>query len=78
MSATGPERGARFTAVMAAIAARLPLGLNRVVSARLLGFAAISSLTFTVDLGGGHVVGEPHAPHTLILTSPGSRIGNSV
>jgi putative flippase GtrA len=51
MSATGPERGARFTAVMAAIAARLPLGLDRVVSARLIGFAVISSLTFTVDLG---------------------------
>jgi putative flippase GtrA len=50
MSATGPERGARFTAVMAAIAARLPLGLNRVVSARLLGFAVISSITFTLDL----------------------------
>ena len=50
MSATGQERGARFTAVMAAIAARLPLGLNRVVSARLLGFAVISSITFTLDL----------------------------
>lgn len=50
MSATGPERGARFTAVMAAIAARLPLGLNRVVSARLLSFAVISSVTFTLDL----------------------------
>ena len=51
MSATGPERGARFTAVMAAVAARLPFGLNRVVPARLVGFAVISSLTFTVDLG---------------------------
>ena len=35
---------------MAAIAARLPLGLNRVVSARLAGFAVISSITFPVDL----------------------------
>ena len=50
MSATGPQRGARFTAVMAAIAARLPLGLSRVVSARLLGFAVISSVTFVLDL----------------------------
>ena len=51
MSATGPERGARFTAVMAAVAARLPLGLSRAVPPRLLGFAVISSLTFSVDLG---------------------------
>ncbi len=43
-------RGARFTAVMAAAAARLPFGLSRVVSGRLLGFAAISSVTFPVDL----------------------------
>ncbi|MDX6334328.1 MAG: hypothetical protein QOG05_1668 [Streptosporangiaceae bacterium] len=50
MSATGRERGARFTAVMAAIAGRLPLRLNRVVSPRLLGFAVISSVTFTMDL----------------------------
>ena len=35
---------------MAAIAARLPFGLNRVVSARLAGFAVISSITFPVDL----------------------------
>jgi putative flippase GtrA len=50
MSATGPERGARFTAVMATMTVRLPLGLNRVVSARLAGFAVISSITFPVDL----------------------------
>jgi putative flippase GtrA len=65
MSATGVERGprkrrartrgdrtrgARFTAVMAAAAGRLPFGLSRVVSGRLLGFAVISSITFTVDL----------------------------
>ena len=28
MSATGPQRGARFTAVMAAVAARLPFGMT--------------------------------------------------
>ncbi len=44
------KRGARFTAVMAAVAGRLPFGLSRLVSARLLGFAVISSITFTVDL----------------------------
>jgi putative flippase GtrA len=32
------------------VAARLPFGLSRVVSARLLGFAVISSVTFTLDL----------------------------
>jgi putative flippase GtrA len=36
---------------MAAIAARLPLGLSRVVPASLVGFAVISSLTFSLDLG---------------------------
>jgi hypothetical protein len=46
----GPTRGARFTAVMAAVAGRLPFGLSRLVPARLLGFAVISSITFTVDL----------------------------
>ena len=50
MSAAGVARGARFTAVMAAVAGRLPLGLSRLVSARLLGFAVISSITFTMDL----------------------------
>ena len=60
MSATGPARkaqtrgtqtrGARFTAVMAAVAGRLPFGLSRLVSARLLGYAVISSITFAVDL----------------------------
>jgi putative flippase GtrA len=43
-------RGARFTAVMAAVAGRLPFGLSRLVSPRLLGFAVISSVTFPVDL----------------------------
>jgi putative flippase GtrA len=50
VSATGVARGARFTAVMAAMAGRLPLGLSRLVSARLLGYAVISSITFTLDL----------------------------
>ena len=50
MPATGPQRGAWFSAVMSAVVARLPLGLNQVVSARLLGFAVISSVTFPVDL----------------------------
>ena len=50
MSATGAARGARFSAVMAAVAGRLPFGLDRLVSARLLGFAVISSVTFPVDL----------------------------
>ena len=51
MSATGADAGRpRFSAVMAAIAGRLPFGLSRVVSARLLGFAVISSLTFSLDL----------------------------
>ncbi|MGH3122742.1 MAG: GtrA family protein [Streptosporangiaceae bacterium] len=43
-------RGARFSAVMAAIAGRLPFGLNRMVSARLLGYAVISTLTYSLDL----------------------------
>ncbi len=51
MSATGPQRGAWFSAVMTAVPAALPPGLNQVVSARLLGFAVISSITFPVDLG---------------------------
>ena len=50
MSATGAARGERFSAVMAAIASRLPFGLSRVVSARLLGYAVISTLTFSLDL----------------------------
>ena len=50
MSSAGVARGARFTAVMAAVAARLPLGLSRLVPARLLGYAVISSITFAVDL----------------------------
>jgi putative flippase GtrA len=51
MSAIGPQRGAWFSAVTGGVAARLPFGLNRVVPARLVGFAVISSITFPVDLG---------------------------
>jgi putative flippase GtrA len=50
MAATRVGRRARFTAVMGAVAGRLPLGLSRLVSARLLGYAVISSVTFTLDL----------------------------
>jgi putative flippase GtrA len=35
---------------MAAVAGRLPFGLSRLVPARLLGFAVISSITFPADL----------------------------
>jgi putative flippase GtrA len=50
MSATGPARGAWFSAAMAAAAGRLPFGLDRVVSARLLGYGVISAISFSVDL----------------------------
>ena len=50
MSATGAARGAWFSAAMAAAAGRLPLGLDRVVSARLLGYGVISAISFSVDL----------------------------
>jgi putative flippase GtrA len=43
-------RGAWFSAAMTAITARLPFGLARVVSPRLLGFAVLSSVTFGIDL----------------------------
>jgi putative flippase GtrA len=44
------RRGERFTAVMAAVAGRLPFGLARVIPPTLLGFAVISAGTFTTDL----------------------------
>ncbi len=50
MSATGPARGAWFSTAMAAAAGRLPFGLDRVVSARLLGYGVISAVSFSVDL----------------------------
>jgi putative flippase GtrA len=43
-------RGERFTALMAAIVRRLPFGLARVVAPTMLGFAVISTITFTVNL----------------------------
>ena len=43
-------RGRQFSATMAAIAARLPLGLARIVPPTLLGFAVISTGTFGSDL----------------------------
>ncbi len=42
--------GERFSAVMAAIAGRLPLGLAGIVAPSLLGFAVINAFTFAVDL----------------------------
>jgi putative flippase GtrA len=45
------DRGERFTAVMAAIARRLPFGLARIVSPSLLGFAVLNTCTFGADLG---------------------------
>ncbi len=47
---TAAERGRKFNNVMAAIAARLPFGLNRIVPPSLLGFAVINSFTFGMDL----------------------------
>ncbi|MFC5105817.1 GtrA family protein [Kibdelosporangium philippinense] len=47
---TAVERGRKFNNVMAAIAARLPFGLSRIVPPSLLGFAVINSFTFGVDL----------------------------
>jgi putative flippase GtrA len=44
------ERGERFTAVMTAIAGRLPFGLSRVVAPSMLGFAVINGCTFGIDM----------------------------
>jgi putative flippase GtrA len=44
------RRGERFSAVMTAAAARLPLRLARVVPPTLLGFAVINGSTFALDL----------------------------
>ena len=43
-------RGERFGAAMAAAVRHLPFGLRRVVPPRLLGLAAIGTVTFPVDL----------------------------
>jgi putative flippase GtrA len=42
--------GERFTAVMTAVASRLPFGLDRIVAPSLLGFAVINLCTFSLDL----------------------------
>jgi putative flippase GtrA len=44
------RRGERFTAVMAAIVARLPFSLPRVIAPNMLGFAMISTITFSLNL----------------------------
>jgi putative flippase GtrA len=44
-------RGEWFAAAMAAVIARLPLGLAGVISPWLLGYTVISSVTFSTDLG---------------------------
>jgi putative flippase GtrA len=44
------RRGERFTAVMAAITVRLPFGLARVIAPNMLGFALISTVTFSLNL----------------------------
>jgi putative flippase GtrA len=44
------RRGERFSAWMAAIARRLPFGLDRIVPANLVGFAFISAITFSLNL----------------------------
>ncbi|MBP2326309.1 putative flippase GtrA [Kibdelosporangium banguiense] len=47
---TRAARGDKFNAVLAAIVARLPFGLAKVVPPSLLGFAVINGFTFGVDL----------------------------
>ena len=44
------RRGERFTAVMSAIAVRLPFGLARVIAPNMLGFAVLSTVTFSLNL----------------------------
>jgi putative flippase GtrA len=44
------RRGQRFTAVMAAITVRLPFGLARFIAPNMLGFAVISTVTFSLNL----------------------------
>jgi putative flippase GtrA len=44
------RRGERFTAVMASVAAALPWGLARVIAPNMLGFALISTITFSLNL----------------------------
>jgi putative flippase GtrA len=49
--AAATRRGERFHALMAAVVARLPFGLPRIVAPSFLGFAIINGFTFSVDLG---------------------------
>jgi putative flippase GtrA len=44
------SRGERFTAGMTAIAARLPFGLDRVIAPNMVGFAVLSTITFSLNL----------------------------
>jgi putative flippase GtrA len=44
------RRGEQFTAVMAAIVRSLPFGLHRVIAPNMLGFAVISTVTFSLNL----------------------------
>ncbi len=44
------RRGERFAALSAAIARRLPFGLDRVVAPNMVGFVLINSGTFATDL----------------------------
>ena len=44
------RRGERFTAVMAETTARLPFGLAKIIAPNMLGFAVISTATFTLNL----------------------------
>src|SRR6185312_10437642 len=63
----GPGR--QFSATMAAIAARLPLGLARIVPPTLLGFAVISTGTFGSDLALLTLLhGQLHWPLPAALT----------
>ncbi|MEV0252003.1 GtrA family protein [Nocardia sp. NPDC050712] len=51
LDTTTPSTGAdRFTRFCAAVVARLPFGLSRLVAPTFLGFALINSFTFAVDL----------------------------
>jgi len=43
-------RGERFTAAMAAIAVRLPFGLVRFIAPNMVGFAVLSTVTFSLNL----------------------------
>jgi putative flippase GtrA len=50
VSAVPAARTGRFHAVTESVSRRLPLGLPRIVTPSVLGFAVINGFTFTVDL----------------------------